>query len=78
MENANNLQAARVRATELSLQSSGQFAVYDLRNPARAVFEMKQQVESPLTWNRPVKRNETNNNYEIILPPEIPQRRVGR
>jgi hypothetical protein len=41
MENANNLQAARVRATELSLQSSGQVAVYDLRNPARAVFEMK-------------------------------------
>jgi hypothetical protein len=41
MENANNLQAARVRATELSLKSSGQVAVYDLRNPARAVFEMK-------------------------------------
>ena len=42
MENANNLQAARIRATELSLKSSGQVAVYDLRNPARAVFEMKQ------------------------------------
>jgi spore coat polysaccharide biosynthesis protein SpsF (cytidylyltransferase family) len=41
MENANNLQAARVRATELSLQSSERVTVYDLRNPARAVFEMK-------------------------------------
>ena len=40
MENANNLQAARIRATELSLKSSGQVVVYDLRNPARAVFEM--------------------------------------
>ena len=38
MENANNLQAARIRATELSRKSSGQFAVYDLRSPARAVL----------------------------------------
>lgn len=42
MENANNLQAARIRATELSRKSVGQVAVYDLRNPARAVFVMKQ------------------------------------
>jgi hypothetical protein len=27
----------------LSLQSPGQGAVYDLRDPARAIFEMKQQ-----------------------------------
>ena len=42
MENANNLQAARIRATELAHKSLGQqVAVYDLRNLARAVFEMK-------------------------------------
>jgi hypothetical protein len=42
LENAYDLQAARTRATELSRKSVGQVAVYDLRNPARAVFEMKQ------------------------------------
>ena len=41
VENANDLQAARIRATQLAHKSSGQFAVYDPRNPARAVFEMK-------------------------------------
>jgi hypothetical protein len=41
MENAYDLQAARNRAMELCLQSAGQVAVYDFRNPARAVFETK-------------------------------------
>jgi hypothetical protein len=42
MANVNDLQAARIRATQLAHKSSGQFAVYDLRNPARAVFELNQ------------------------------------
>jgi hypothetical protein len=37
--NANNLQGARIRATELAQNSSCQFVVYDLRNPERVVFE---------------------------------------
>jgi hypothetical protein len=41
IENAITLQAARMRATELSRNFLLEFAVYDLRNPARAVFEMK-------------------------------------
>jgi hypothetical protein len=39
MENAYNLQAARIRVTELAHKSVESFAVYDLRSPARAVFE---------------------------------------
>jgi len=41
IENAITLQAARMRATELSRHFLLEFAAYDLRNPARAVFEMK-------------------------------------
>ena len=44
MGNANNLQAARIRVTELDQRSLESFAVYDLRSPARAVFELKQQL----------------------------------
>ena len=40
MENAYNLQAARIRVTELTQKSVGSFAVYDLRSLARAVFEL--------------------------------------
>lgn len=40
VENAYNLQAARIRVTELAQKSVGSFAVYDLRNPARAAFEL--------------------------------------
>jgi len=40
VENANNLQAARIRVTELARKSAGSFAVCDLRSPARAVFEL--------------------------------------
>jgi len=40
MGNANNLQAARIRVTELAQKSVGSsFAVYDPRSPAQAVFE---------------------------------------
>jgi hypothetical protein len=42
MGNANNLQAARIRVTELAQKSLESFAVYNLRSPARAVFELKQ------------------------------------
>lgn len=41
MENAFNLNSAKVRITELAKRSSGQFAVYDLRNPARAILEVR-------------------------------------
>jgi hypothetical protein len=41
LENANSLEAARMRATELAQKSSSEVAVYDLRNPARAIFELK-------------------------------------
>jgi hypothetical protein len=44
MGNANNLQAARIRVTELAQKSVGSFAVYDVRSPARAVFELKPVV----------------------------------
>jgi hypothetical protein len=42
MGNANNLQAARIRVTELAQKPVGSFAVYHLRRPARAVFELKE------------------------------------
>jgi hypothetical protein len=41
IENVNNLQAARVRATELARKSKQKVSVYDLRNPARALFELE-------------------------------------
>ncbi len=42
MENANNLQAARIRVAEMAQKTMRSFAVYELRSPARAVFELKQ------------------------------------
>jgi hypothetical protein len=39
MENANTLQSAKIRAVELAHESSTPITVYDLRNPAKAVFE---------------------------------------
>jgi hypothetical protein len=44
MANSNNLQAARIRVTELAQKSAGSFAVYDLRSPGKAVFELKQEA----------------------------------
>lgn len=49
MENVFNLQAARVRLAELAQRSSGQFAAYDLRNPARAALEVRSSGMH-LTW----------------------------
>jgi hypothetical protein len=41
VENAYSLQRARSRVDELALKYSASFAVYDLRSPARPVFEVK-------------------------------------
>jgi hypothetical protein len=39
IENVRTLQVAKIRATELAQKSKERFSVYDLRNPARALFE---------------------------------------
>jgi len=46
IENASDLQAARIRVTELSQRFLASFVVYDLRRPARPVFELKQKMRS--------------------------------
>ncbi len=39
IENVSTLQMAKVRATELARACKQKVSVYDLRNPARALFE---------------------------------------
>jgi len=39
IKNVRTLQVAKIRATELAQKSKERFSVYDLRNPARALFE---------------------------------------
>jgi len=51
IESAFNLNSARARITDLAQRSSGQFAVYDLRNPARALLEVKSSGTN-LAWLR--------------------------
>ena len=46
MENANDLQEARIRVTELSRRFLASFVIYDLRRPARPVFELKHRMPS--------------------------------
>ena len=41
VETAHNLQVARSRVTELAQRYRMSFAVYDLRSPARPVFELR-------------------------------------
>jgi len=50
IENVFNLNSARTRITELAQRSSGQFAVFDLRNPARAVLEVR-STGTYLAWH---------------------------
>ena len=46
IENSSDLQAARIRVAELSKRFLASFVVYDLRRPARPVFELKQKMPS--------------------------------
>lgn len=45
LENSNSLQNARSRVGELARKFHASFAVYDLRNLARPVFELKEKLQ---------------------------------